>query len=144
MWRLRNFIDWLVKIYQYALFLRKDYDSDYGSLLELIKFKLQRMILLAKKDKVYVGTDRCIKQMKYAIFLIDRINTDYYFNIMDVYYTERFGTNWSEAMLENILAKPFFIDKNETNAHIRYQKKTNDLYMRLFRHLNKYIRGWWV
>jgi hypothetical protein len=118
--KIKHLFYWIVKTAQYSKVLWNDYDWDYSYMLKLLRYKLVRM---EKNIRFYSYAEsnlRTAKQIKYAIFLIDRYNGNYTANDFRL-LTQK----------ESI----FFMKKKD---EIRQDAKK-----RLFRHIDRYMERWW-
>lgn len=165
-WRLKDLYNnirkiprWLKKSFQYSLVLWNDYDFDHIYILKLLRYKLKRTRERIEKDNILVATNRISKQIKYAEFLIDRIENNDYFPEEYKKLEEKWGA--AEMVFTPCEDRPGFSkldfvhekckteEENEQAGdefHAFYKRQDEESerdYDRLFRHLRKYIQRWW-
>lgn len=157
--RVKNLV---VKTVRYAVFCWKnggDHDWDFAYLYYILQWKLDNMAACIKKNDVTTKTNVMVRQIKYASYLIDRINSDYdYDKLMEPHKEKWGGLN---MVFENIegstsLVRSVFTwenakgkDEDEIASReghvilIKSNDKKLELKSRLFKHLDKYIENWW-
>jgi hypothetical protein len=126
------------KIKDFLPVIIKDEDYDFASILNLLRFKLNRMHChFTSWDCPLDPSEarRIAKQIKYAIYLIDR------------YYDE----SGFEELADTLTWDKYEIlplrTPEESKRIVEFMEKDSKLkqeYLdRLFRHMAKYIQTWW-
>jgi len=161
MYRVRRFFQWIIKSCQYAWFLRHDYDWDYEYLLDLMKFKMQRMANTIENNDLIEGNKRVAKQLRYSCYLIDRYQGSEDYNKAYAAFVERWGEvtyEWEDIgfvgneKLSRLETK--FGKAGCTEEEMLAQEDLRKLYRadgqinqqllnRLFKHTRTYLEGWW-
>jgi len=159
----REMIGFITKLAAYIPILWKDRDWDYGFFLTLMRFKLDRMATTIEDNNLIVSNHRVAKQIRYATFLIDRVQEDSYTKdafqkheeywgpiIMDFVDLPPDDPHYKTCVaMESYTLKSKQENRMEEEDEARsaiYAKaretKQKD-YDRLFRHMRKYIERWW-
>ena len=139
--------------------LEADRDYDYYFLEIIIKHKLKKMAEHITKGAYFDNYQRVVRTINYAVYLIDRIHS----NVESKRLNEEFRAKWGDIKVtfeevegSKYKALRFHYSKvktpeeqelAETESGVNYamaEKKINELYARLFRHMGKYLRGWWT
>jgi hypothetical protein len=154
--RINRPLKYLKKVYDYAIFLKDDEDWDYSYILKTLQFKLERTRKELLKNNLTTSINRQNKQLKYAIYLIEKI-------LKEDYCTKEWAaheTKWGELKIErhvdplgtisifkrtNVFSKDDHEQENSesTNLYKKEDALKAKTYNRLFRHLNLYIQNWW-
>lgn len=154
-WKIPQFIK---RVIDYAPLLWTDRDWDHLYLLQMLQFKIKRMREHNEQCSFHMSADSVVQQMKYAEEVLERlIQNDYLVNCLHS-VEEKFGEPvMMERPVENGCIEMKFTREKclEDEALFEEEKdKSRDAFMRadameqrdidrLFRHLNKYYRGWW-
>lgn len=137
--------------YKYFIYVCKndDYDWDYSAMLNLIAWKARKMADCIEENGIVEADKRIAKQLRYLDYLIQR----YYSEddrIMDQYYeqyghpvhgsepgslpnTRRLTIKYSSKEAEEMMTE-YFMKAKEAEQKIK---------KRIFRHMERYIEGWW-
>lgn len=119
-----------------------------------MRFKLNRM-RNTMLDAPYKAHNRRARQMQYAMQLIDRINTDEYLSAEVRQLETKYGElNWTFIPVSGepeLLELQSWYTRDDGTAEdawlALYQRQSairqRDL-TRLFKHMRKYIEGWWA
>lgn len=165
-YRVFNRIKHIIKnTWNYFLYVCKndDYDWDFYYLYMILKWKIDKMQKNIKKRDVIESADRVSKQMKYAIFLIDKLNNEDWRTDLYKEHKEKYGdlqilTVSKEKNISHCIftydkigspdtkEKHELLDKAELESNEIREfaiKKHEDYRRRLFKHLETYIEGWW-
>ena len=111
-----------IKILQYIPILWIDEDWDYGYILSLLRYKLDRTRKNFRKNKNHTDYEECSSQIDVVIYAIDRVLLDEYVSNM------AWRTASREAFRELII-------HNEASI-----KKDLEI---IFDGMKNYIRTWW-
>jgi hypothetical protein len=122
---MHKFFRFLIKWFQYAPILWRDYDWDYAYILRLLQYKLRRTREQLWKYDYLLNTRRQCKEIRLAELLIDRILKDEYVDFEPWHN----GAEADEALFRRLI------------AHDAYLKDQDWQY--LGKHLAKYMRYWW-
>lgn len=136
--KLRFFFALCKNILSYAKYAYKnnaDPDYDYVYLIELMKWKVERMAKDMEVNDYHDGVKRNVKQMRHLIFLINR-----YRNGGDE-YLEAHYYNTPQYMHYRIWNS----DENDEGMrhYMRSHEIEQDAYNRIFKHMERYLQGWW-
>jgi hypothetical protein len=132
-WRIRNFFKSVARLWVWLPVIWRDRDYDYGFLLTLIDFKLSRM-------KPVIGSGYSVHAQDYALqiekarLLIRNIHEDPDDEFSAHYdQWDGLGDNYEEcdAHEEHSAALVASMKRDRRNWHA------------LWKHFNKYMRGWW-
>lgn len=75
-------IDWIQKVFAYAIFLRKDFDFCSNSILRLLAFKISRVRKCLESDTWHKPYPKEIRRMKVCEALLKRLAAeDYMFDL---------------------------------------------------------------
>lgn len=156
---LRKVRHWWSQTIAYSVFFWKheNHDWDYSYLINLIRFKLTRMADTIEKNEIIEGNRRVAKQIRYAVFLIDRYQSDYYLDQLRAEFFRKWGSpvySWvgeGDDLYRSITKYP-----NARTEEERLQAEGELLELihrasdydeqildRLFRHVRKNFRNWW-
>jgi hypothetical protein len=155
----RNTYHFVIKLFQYAKVLWSDRDFDYAHILILLQYKLKRTREHIVEHDMVESAQKTGKQIKHAELLIQRILEDDYCKELQIAH----DTKWGEVI-------QYFDPKKDGERYYRYhviranattpeleeqerqeqmavydaqhQAREKDL-DRLFRHIRKYLQGWW-
>lgn len=134
--------------YAYHVFKRGDFDWDWGYLFALLRWKLNRMREVFLIETHINGNLRIVKQIDYAIFLLDRIECDPLTEGMFEVYREVYGRPIIRD--RRIVNSKELTEEQEDECNLEFMKlmgleadRRHDFETRLFRHLKQYYRGWW-
>jgi len=151
---------WIIKSFQYAWFLRNDYDFDYSSILILLQYKLSRTRKCITKNQIIVRADEIGAQIKHAEDLIEKWRTNDF--CRDLY--DAHDKKWGKIVdkFEPIEYKGIKMYKwnmtreNATTEELQSQerKESLDIHQKareaeekclddLFAHMRKYLQEWW-
>lgn len=149
---IRHLFDWIIKLFQYGKLLWSDFDFDYSYALILLKFKLERMAKSIEKNKIHIGYEKNVKQMRTCIALIDRLLEDSY---ISEEYSAALGRWDFLGEGEEIHGKDGTViahaapdmDPEDEKICRRESKKTEARIQQdwdyLFKMLHKNMRNWW-
>lgn len=160
--KIISFLSWLRVSVQYAVFLwNNHHDWDYNYLLDLIRFKLNRAKIEMNKSDFIEGNKRLARQIAYAEMLIQLLLEDDFCSKESLVHDRKWGElNFSfEKKISD--SRPSSIgalyrekvvteqDKEqESNDFLALVELENirreNTWNRLFKHLSKYMRGWWT
>lgn len=139
-WRIENAIQYISNIYSYAKWSwthNLDADYDWGILLDMISWKLDRMQKNFDKEGITEAARRNAKQMRYAIFLINRSQE----GAME-YMEKEWYSKHGYGEIHKI-----FIDEKPKEEYIETLRRSyeveEDAFKRLVKHVTKYGRQWW-
>lgn len=129
--RIKKTIQWLPVIW-------KQEDWDHYYILELLKYKLERMVKLWEKNKHYVGYENDVKWMKTCIRLIDKIDEDYTIEM----YDEEVQINKKLYYAKYPLIYKKY--KNKKSAWVYIGEENQDrAHELLFKIIGRFIQHWW-
>ena len=154
-----GFWRYLCALFSYAKFLRKNHHNwDYNFLLELLRFKLERMEKLFRSERCHIeGGEKVADEMREAISLIDEIGEndfikeeyEYHDNKwgkLDIRCGERVGSSVKAIFhRDNVITEE---DKEQENLELQVitlleEQQIQDAYNKLFSQMAKRIRTWW-
>ena len=137
--------------------LWKDREWDHAFLYDIIHFKLSQM---EKHSRTSIMVhERVGKQIRYAMFLIDRIREDDYHQEEWKAHNEKWGElRWDSFPAERKgyvcldihrpKARAMGMEELERAESSELWRKAGEAREkdldRLFRHMRKYVQGWWV
>lgn len=146
------------RIQSWLPILEADRDWDYAYLENILSFKLRRMAKEIDDKDILENTDRVVRTINYAVYLLDRLKN----NIDSERLNEEFRAKWGDIKFEfeelegtkyRVMRSTYTKAKTpeeheqaEADSIENYklaEKKINELYARLFRHMGKYWRSWW-
>jgi hypothetical protein len=151
----------IIKTYQYFRYVCKnsDYDWDFDFFYDIMQWKLELMSKTIKQNNFVESTDRIVKQIDYAVYLIKQLKTKEYEEKIYSSFYEKYGklTTEFKKIDDNFTEMLFWYSKipksdeelrNQADKDMRYRhleaaKRRKDLKNRLFRHLEKHVEGWW-
>lgn len=164
--KVNNVLTWT---WNYFIYVSKndDFDWDFEFLLDLMSWKMTRMANYFERQGVADDFKRCVKQLRYAVYLIERIKSEADEDILDAKHKERWGER--ELIFKNdetIHTLPDGTKLEGRTFNMRYSKvktkkehdqaeeelfnilrgsnkKTEELRNRLFRHISYYHTNWW-
>lgn len=152
----RIVITWLKNVTSYVIYMSKNKDNNWGYayLERLIAWKLRRMIAHFERHGSLMCNNRRIKQMKYAVLLIERLHNDYYEDLWLAEHEQKWGK--CEDVVEGknnewkIRYKKAKTPAEQAQAWEESKKiyrkaaqKEIELRQRLYKHIGTYITGWW-
>ena len=157
--KIRNTLTGIKNLVAWAPLIWKDRDWDYGFLEEILKFKLTRMAKCIIDNDIIEGKYRVEKQIKYALYLMERIDSNYDLKEADKKLEAKWGKtvySWepvegppkaSRLRIRYPKAETEEMRKQASDEHyeayMEVSAKEAEIYERLYRHIGKYIRGWW-
>ena len=153
----------LRKLYAWSPILWNDFDWDYSYLLKILEFKLHRMADTIESNGIIVASDRVAKQIRYATFLIERIQEENYCKEEYAAHEEKWGEGvmnfvdlpkddphygtCSEMNMYTIKSKQQGLEDQEKKEHMVIYERARDTRQkdldRLFRHMRRYLERWW-
>lgn len=154
----RLFFRYVSKMFSYGRHLWNDFDFDWVYLLQIMKFKMERMAKAMDKGMT-VSAPRHAKEIRHAIAVIDRIINDDYANFGYNKLEEKYGksdwkflpiedSKYSELLIERERARKgtpdYEAERKETMKIIHNaerQRKADIKY--LFEYIAKHLQGWW-
>lgn len=154
----KHFIKSMYLYGKYLIANGGDYDWDYGYLLSLMKWKMQKMATTIRDNDIIEANNRVAKQLEYAVYLIDQIQNKPYEDKMNAKHDKRWGEivvefvpSDREGYTEMRTSRPKAITEAQKLQERKEFKelinsidaKERDLYNRLFKHMNTYIKRWW-
>lgn len=163
-WEIRNFPQFIKRVWDYLPILYKDRDYDYISILTLLAYKCKRTREYIETHGHLMNSDRTCNQLRFAEFLIERIIKDEYCSKEIEEIDKKYGSitllsrNIDEEGKEIIAAREvLFTRKNcledpklikKEKEEINYiwdkaEKLKQDDYDMLFKHIRKHIQTWW-
>lgn len=84
--------DFEIKVGEWAAVLADDYDSDWGSVLTMLRFKLSRMSKHMTDHKFFEGYEEIAAEVDVAVGMLDKLMADEYEDKhLEAYYSE-YGT----------------------------------------------------
>ena len=137
---IKRFFQWMLKVIQYAWFLRNDVDYDYSGLLRLMQYKISRMHKCIKKNNIIINADIICSEMARAEELIKAILEDDYYSEESEDFHKRCGPVWSNNQTEQekkSRQKEFAVLSKKIIAAQKKDRKE------LFKILHDKIWGWW-
>jgi hypothetical protein len=156
--KLRMTIQANDRIKSWLPILEADRDWDYVFLETILKHKLSRMSAYIAKDRMLANYKRVVRTLNYAVYLIDRIQN----NEDSQRLNEEFRLKWGDIKVEfekveqeryRIMKTYYSKAKTEeerlqadaecSENYKQAEEKVVELYDRLFKHMNKYLRSWW-
>lgn len=152
MHNVRHFFRWLKTTASYAHFLwRNGHDWDYGTLLELMQFKISRMrtSVCGQHSK----DERVVRQMRVAEILLGRILSNDYCTPERDEYDKRWG-HYTRAPFDDggfLLSRAHIktdadkvlADSQARDLMARETAAMQRDYDYLFAHLRRRIQRWW-
>lgn len=150
------------KTSQYFMYVCKhnDYDWDYEFLYGLLQWKIDNMSKTIKKNDLVESTDRIVKQLNYASYLLDQLINSKFEEAIYKPLQDKYGNITIECEIipnttytKNIYGYKKIPKGNEelkkeadlafklafSDSHL----KRKELKKRLFRHMDLYINRWW-
>ena len=157
---------WLFLYNSYLLKNKGDEDWDFSYLYSLLRWKLNRMADCIDSNAIVASHKRIGKQLKYAVRLIDLLETDELRKKQKIVFEVKWGKptiyqrrneNVDGFVPEKERNKAIFFtfDKvfNEKDWYaakkqwyedrINLEKQMGAIKLRLFKHIATYIDGWW-
>jgi len=159
----RSCLFFVKNFWKFRKILWTDRDWDYGFLYDLLKFKLSDMAKHQRAHSYHEGAERYAKQLDFAVFLIDRITKDYYWEEDMKKHEDYWGENiWdfverpeehpaygklSELHFYTLRSRDENRQEEEREArmqiHYRAEERKQKDIKRLFKHICRYHQGWW-
>jgi len=139
--KVKYFFKWIVKVFQYAVFLWNDRDYDYVYILKLLKYKLKRTRKYILKDSLIVEAKDIYNEIKTAEDLIDKIlECNYYEEEFDEHF-KKYGSLWEH----DFLSEEDKIKSNKEFGRIwrKKHKALEDDWNKFWDLLRDKFRGWW-
>lgn len=142
---IKNIIIWFPVIW-------KDRDFDHSYIYEIMYFKLKNMQAFFESDyPICANSDRRAKQIMIAKNLCKRLIEQQYLTNALTNYHQKYGEE-IKFSFEPVEGKPYSVlkwneteqqrkDFNKASKHSDYMEQ-QDLDF-LFKHMRKYIQGWW-
>ncbi len=162
---LRKIIEiyqWLRASVQYSMFLWDNhYDYDYHFILDLLRFKLRRCKLEMQQSGFIEGNKRYARQIAYAEMLLELLLQNDLCSKEWAAHEEKYGElhfSFEKAASELktypmgavyrdkvFTAKQYKAEREESMVIYDLENiRRQDAWDRLFKHLAKYMRGWWT
>lgn len=148
---IRHFFEWIIKSFQYSIFLWGDRDWDYYFIFKLLQYKLKRVRDCIKENDIVVNSNRIAKEIDVAVKLINKIQKGScsYFPKEYKALKKKWGkTGFRKDKTWGYL-KPLS-KKDEAKAHkewVKFYKKQDKAYKadvaKLFAHIRDKIHYWW-
>ena len=138
----RRVISWAIKSVQYSVFLWNDYDFDYGSLLTLMKYKINRMRKCIAHNDIIADAREVCQEMKDAEEKIDIVIDEPFLNLYDEFdkkwwpdgrHLETFNTHHGNKEYEKELKE--LMNKMSTLDEAAWED--------LWAHIKTHMRKWW-
>jgi hypothetical protein len=134
--------EYFQRLYSFGKFLISYREWDYAHLIELNIFAINRIANTIEKNNIIVSNKRVARQMRYAAFLLKRINSGNYF---DKEY---------QALADKYEPGPLFTPDGYYRVPPEYSQELRKLFEkeeellqkdidRLGRHVRKNYRKWW-
>lgn len=149
--RIKRYIAWFPILW-------KDEDWDYAYFFEIMRFKISRIRKATEKNKIYVGYEENVKQMKVAEELLRRVadSDDFYYELFEqLENKEKQGkcscpdVTFDFEQCEDSRYSLFVdLSCDFCNKMRRFWTKRQDAKERqdfefLFSHLKKNVKNWW-
>jgi hypothetical protein len=160
-WRAKNYVASMWSYHRY-LMGGPDHDWDYGFFYRLVRWKLGKMSATIKNNNIVEDATRISKQIDYACMLMDSLDTTHIRDKHFKPFTEKWGevsyrriaernhdqlgkvstfrTTFEKAITEDEISQARSEMLEVLGKVEEEQNKTHD---RLWRHIGKYVRGWW-
>ncbi len=131
-------VEWIKKVFSYALFLRKDFDFDSGSIFRLLSFNISRVRKCLEADTWHKPMPKEIRRMKTCEALLTRLHLqDYYFQGQPWKdYLDKFPLDFSKRMTEE---QKQAIDKLAAHE-ARQEAQDLEYFWKVF---SKHHKKWW-
>jgi len=138
----RNVYRGVLNLVQWSPTIYKDRDWDYSYIFLMLKFKLERVLKATEEYDLHSDSQRTVRHLKYALFLIDRITDDHPDDIWKGFEFRR----GSVIDMINCDGTPESIAYNTKLMELcdKEYERREDAKKRLFRHLDRYIQRWWI
>jgi len=153
--RIKRFIVWFPIIW-------KDEDWDPENLFEIMKFKISRMRKVIDKNKIVVGYEKLVRDMKVAEEILDRLSSGDFYYDQSKQFEKRYKIGKCICPEKTYSFEPDFLDcegkvlgSRMVDLSCDYCKKMNPIWYKieyakqkadfdfLFEHLRKNVRKWW-
>lgn len=146
------------KMREYRAFLKNDYDWDYGHILRLLKYKLERTRKCILSNDIFTSAPKIGKQIKQVEKLLERVYNDRYYDEISKEFHRKYGrlkmiTGKSELGTKySSLTFKYTKETSRNSKKIRKEfrrliKKENQMRLndlrRAFNLMHKNIWGWW-
>ncbi len=149
----RNLKEWLERCWDYGRLLWNDQDWDWTYVLRIMRLKFKRM-LREFAHSPHESKDRTIRQIKYAIYLIDLIEKNDFAAAEHAAHDERWGDLSMKISLDGRVrftrAKAMTTDAQDAEQkeflvlmHLE-EARMGKTWERLWRHLDRWMKGWWT
>jgi hypothetical protein len=120
------------KLYDYAPILWEDRDFDHGYLLRMMRFKIRRMREHMEKHAIIAHAEDYVAEMALADVLLR--------NVQDEDPDDEWSLHWNQWHNKfKCSASKKVCNKALSDTHRRTERN----WKRLWRHMDKYMRGWW-
>lgn len=151
-YNISYFFHWLVKSFQYSIFLWGDRDWDYSFIYAILRFKLKRVRDCIKSNDIIVGANRVAKEIDVAIKLIDKIQEGPYSYLKKE--RKALEKKWGPTGFKNEDNSWGPLRKFNKKQEKQYYKEWSTFYRKqdklyeadiakLFAHLRDNINKWW-
>ena len=152
---------WLVKSFQYSIFLWKDFDWDYCFFLMLMQYKLKRMKRQILANNIILRSEEVGSQIQHAEDLIEKYLTDDFCTAEQEAHEKKWGEtkDLSRSIIDTNGNKLYEWDmcrEKATTEALKAQEKQEqrELYDKseqekeqcltdLFNHIRLHIKEWW-
>lgn len=156
---IRKIKHWLTQSFAYSAFFWKhnNYDWDYKYLIGLIRFKLTRMADTIEKNEIIEANRRVARQIRYAVLLIDKYQSDEYLSQLVDEFEKKWGEpiyTWEPAGRGRSRMITTYPKAKTPEEHAQAEAESIEMVLRasaydekildrLFRHVHKNFRNWW-
>jgi len=155
----KNLYGFATKLFQYGRLLWKDRDFDYSYILILLQYKLKRTREHIVEHDLVESAPKIGKQIGHAELLIQRIMDDDYCgelqaahdlkwgNVIQYFDPKKDGERYYRYHVIRANATTPELEEQERTEQMavynaQHQAREKDL-DRLFKHIRKYLQGWW-
>ena len=155
----RNTYHFIIKLFQYAKLLWSDRDFDFVHILILLQDKLKRTREHIVEHDIIKSSKIIGKQINYSEFLIQRILDDDYCKELQTAHNVKWGdiTQYFDPKEEGTNYYRYHVVRaNATTPELEEQERAEQMAVynaqhmakekdldRLFKHIRKYLQGWW-
>lgn len=155
----RRVVRWVKVSIIYSIYFWKngDYDWDYSYLINLMRFKMNRMANTIEDNEIICANKRVAKQLRYAVYLIDRWRDDSDYEDFRNKFVARWGEliySWEPNSARSKRLVTRYPKATTPELHkqaeeeflegaLKAQSKNTEVFGRLFKHMFKYMNSWW-
>jgi hypothetical protein len=133
---VKQFGRWVVSCFQWAWFLRNDNDYDYGHVLRVMQYKLQRLRKHIVEHNIIADAEQVAAEIKVAEDMIARLLADDYCADELEAYRKQYGYCWMSQV-------PIQFDEGLSNIYKKARAQQEAEWASLWQHLSANLRNFW-